>query len=979
MNRNRKLALASLLFFFVFWVGGPPQCNNRDRSLAQLLSSVLGSGGVALAQSAPFCDKSYIFFLLDVSGSMKWKCTTDPTVNKHQDVRNAIKSIVSNTKFNSKVWFGLATFGAQYQLRIPISSTAWSSIYNKVDSYPSDEMYTRMGLAIRNAGAYLWGLKKNEPPKTKNRPYYLVLITDGYPTAPPGITKLDPAVEAAKLYNQYGIKTFVIGICFNHQVLNAVALAGGTKTPYDARNTSLINSAFTSILNTATKEVCDGLDNDCDGKVDEDWPLKGKSCSAGIGACRQTGTYVCKKDKTGVECSAKQRPAFKEVCDNKDNDCDGLVDENLTRQCKTPCGTGKETCRFGRWVNCTAPKPKAELCDGKDNDCDGKIDEDFSKKGRSCSVGKGECRRKGFWRCSADGRKLECSAVPGSPSTELCDGKDNDCDGKVDEDWPTKGQPCSSGTGACSSRGKFVCKPDGSGIQCSAPGGTPQPEVCDGKDNDCNGKIDDNLVRTCKTACGSGVETCKNGKWINCTARKPLKETCNGLDDDCNGKIDDGITRKCKTPCGEGREVCIRAQWTFCNAPKPQPEVCDGKDNDCNGKIDDLPPKPCTGRCGKGEAKCENGQWTGCSGPQPQPEVCDGKDNDCDGRIDNGLTRQCKTPCGAGTELCTNGKWHSCNAPLPQPEICDGRDNDCDGQTDENAKCPAGTVCKEGQCLSPCKNGECRYGLKCVKGLCIGDVCANVKCKTGTVCLGGRCVDLCKMITCQKGLICSRGQCVRKDCYFTGCPKGQRCVNGHCQKDPCHGMSCPSGQFCREGKCYPSCARVKCKDDEICVDGRCVANPEKSGPCAKVQCPSNQVCVNGQCRGNPCAAVPCAKGRICKNGQCVHDPCHNIKCPAGQVCRDGQCTAPKPGDNDTSDDSNPDNPDNPDNSGPDAGPSTSSPDVDSVDNSSSASNFDGEGGRPVRGKGCVCSGGDFNFSVIFYLLLLGFLFLRRRR
>ncbi len=530
-----------------------------------------------------------------------------------------------------------------------------------------------------------------------------------------------------------------------------------------------------------------------------------------------------------------------------------------------------------------------EICDGQDNDCDGQIDEDFPDLGKTCTAGLGVCKNTGHRVCNATKNGTICDAKPLPPQKEICDGLDNNCNGKVDENWDKKGQTCEVGVGACKTKGQWICDSPKKQVVCSATAQTPTPEICDGKDNDCNGKIDDGLTKNCSTQCGKGTQTCQNGQWSACSAQKPVPETCNGQDDDCDGQVDNGLKRPCATICGKGMETCVKGQWAFCDAPKPKPEVCDGKDNDCDGKTDeDIPPKKCQSACGEGVAYCKNGKWSGCSGPQPEPEVCDGKDNDCNGKIDDGLTRSCRSACGEGKEICVSGQWGHCDAPKPKNEICDGKDNDCDGKIDEESGlCPTGMICQNSKCQILCNNGECAKGMKCVDDICVsssGDPCKNITCDKGEVCVSGRCIDACYTISCPEKQICEKGKCVEKNCYYTDCPDGERCVNGQCEKDPCATVSCSKNSFCREGKCVASCLNVQCDQDERCVDGQCEKDPQKTGDCAGVSCEKGQRCHNGQCEDDPCATVSCPKGRHCVSGVCTHDPCFNIQCPDGAKC-----------------------------------------------------------------------------------------------
>jgi hypothetical protein len=430
-----------------------------------------------------------------------------------------------------------------------------------------------------------------------------------------------------------------------------------------------------ALVNPGAFERCDGVDNNCDGEIDEglirtyfpdlDLDAYGDE-SAAIEDCERPPEYISR----GGDCDDSDpaiNPDAVEVCDELDNDCDGEIDgpdpvdpsvfyadedgdgfgtiDGTIEACSAPDGYTTDTSDCDD-SNAYVNPYGIESCDGIDNDCNGSIDEDSAHDGLT-------------WYRDYDGDgfgdpviTVESCAMPGGfvdndedcndhngsihpDAEEYCNDIDDDCNGAVDEGFELSTYYLDAdGDGygdmlstivSCMALSGYA----GVGGDCDDGEYWANPglaELCDDIDNDCDGVVDEEIsftdfvpdddgdgygdasgpiVTACIPPAGHVVDTsdCDDG---DSSVNPGEVEACNGVDDNCDGTIDEDMpsytyyedgdddgfgdesstTTACITPPG------YSTLSTDCDDDDDQTypgayEFCDGVDDDCNGIIDD--------------------------------------------------------------------------------------------------------------------------------------------------------------------------------------------------------------------------------------------------------------------------------------------------------------------------------------------------------------------------------------------------------
>jgi hypothetical protein len=582
-----------------------------------------------------------------------------------------------------------------------------------------------------------------------------------------------------------------------------------------------VNPGAIETCATAYDDNCNGLNNEVNATACTQWYVDGDADGYGGGAgqcqCAQLGTFTA---PTGGDCLDTDKtinPGATEICDNIDNDCANGKDDGCDADGDLYCNANKLVAKGAlcskspipttvgvtvKGTDCDDTQASvnlgaAEICDNLDNNCNLAVDEgcdddndNFCEAGMTI-VGTPATCTGGGGDCNDDIGSIK----PGPVTTENCStAADDNCDGSTDG---LNAIGCvnfyfdndGDGYGVT---GNFQCRCAASGKYNATQGNDCDDndptsfsvlaaEVCDGKDNNCNGTTDegcdkdkdgycDSKVKVLSTAAcpkttitaGFGDDCDDGSKSIFPTAN----ELCDAVDNNCAGGIDENCDKDGDKYCDANKTTvgtppsCIKGGGDCADtnaAVNPgTTEVCNGVDDNCNVLIDEVGATGCVNyfydgdqdKVGVGSAQClcaPTGLYTAktsgdCNDTCPTCtpgaiELCDGNDNNCDNVVDDGCNVDGDGYCTAakvtvGTPpVCPKGGG-DCNDgngsvyPAAQ-ELCNLQDDNCNGIVDENA---------DAGCQSaPNANGKCVSGS-----------CKIVACSTGFYDFNGSYSDGCE-------------------------------------------------------------------------------------------------------------------------------------------------------------------------------------------------------------------------------------------
>jgi hypothetical protein len=455
---------------------------------------------------------------------------------------------------------------------------AYASDNNRASASSSSDVvdYSNFSFSIPT-GATINGIEVSLEASTTGRQIDVELSGDGGAHWTSSITSTTISTESTTsvggISNTWG-KTWIISNFTNTNFKVRLTARSGGSTYY--LDQLLIRVTYTPACTPNTYY------RDADGDTYGNLGVTTQACTAPAG-------YV--SDHTDCnDADSAIHPGATEICDNKDNNCNGQIDEGVktnffqdldgdlfgnalitTQACSAPQGYVSDNTDCND--NNTAIHPNAaEKCNNIDDNCNGLTDEGFNV-GAVCSSNANSCgdTNQGNLICSQDGLSSVCNSQTPNERlnwSQVCNSQPNicgltnsgltDCNGNCLAETPAVIDSDGDGIPDCQDNCVNVANPNqedcnknriGDACDDINPSAT---EICDNIDNNCNGEIDEGLTQPAENlngACSENTMFCSAGNWYDYeTNYIPTRETCNNIDDNCNGETDENYICDINSP-----------------------------------------------------------------------------------------------------------------------------------------------------------------------------------------------------------------------------------------------------------------------------------------------------------------------------------------------------------------------------------------------------------------------------------------------